>query len=84
MIHPPTNPVPVEPPEVGVLRNALRGVLDWIESRTTPNDRYAYSRCIVCACPWRGDEPERHNIRCPVPKWRAALLRPVATEGERR
>jgi len=61
---------------------ALRGVLDWIESCTAPNNMRRYSRCVVCDHTWSGDK-EAHGHRCPVPKWQAALPDSEVNESER-
>jgi hypothetical protein len=54
---------------------------DAIERHIHKNgERYAYDRCGLCGCTWFGPrlgrknpESERHNITCPVPRWRKAL-----------
>ena len=54
------------------LREKVRPLLDWVETRTKPNRQHYYSRCVVCNATW-WDKKENHNIRCFVPALRAAV-----------
>lgn len=64
---------------------ALREAIEWM---IRPSREWAYRRCCVCGCTWWGEHPdypkrgrlerERHNLDCPVPRWRAALSTPTS------
>jgi len=58
--------------ELAELREKVRPLLDWVETRTKPNRQHYYSRCVVCNATW-WDKKENHNIRCFVPALRAAV-----------
>lgn len=58
--------------EMTELREKVRPLLDWVETRTKPNRQHYYSRCVVCNATW-WDKKENHNIRCFVPALRAAV-----------
>lgn len=47
-----------------------------------PDSQYRYSRCNHCNASWWDNE--EHNLRCPVPHWRAALAACPPSAGSRK
>jgi hypothetical protein len=45
----------------------LDEILEWVNENTRPNNRYKYSRCVICRNAW-WDDHEQHSYDCWVPR----------------
>ena len=50
----------------------LGEILEWVNENTRPNNRYKYSRCVICRNAW-WDNQEQHSYDCWVPRLKSEV-----------
>jgi hypothetical protein len=59
----------------------LNEILEWVNENSRPNNRYKYSRCVICRNAW-WDNQEQHSYDCWVPRLKSEVREQAVTSPD--